>query len=381
MNCNNIYIAGQSKGSYRTQNLIKFLLDNEYNIYYNSIHLKIFSESKGLNSILRKIVRFIDEIFKRLTICYNIIACDVLIIPAMCNHIQFELIIARIFRKKIITDFYLSIYDTIVLDKTIVKKKSRKAKYYYNIDLNLLKKSNYIFFLNQTEADYYLSLFNISFNPFKHIILPLCIEESIKCKLKYFQNKNKVFNICWWGNYLPLHGLDVIIESISFLRKKSDLNVKLYIFGNENQKKILEYTNLINSLDLQGYVIIKSGFSFKNGKLSNFLKENCDLVMGNFGDSSKAKNVLANKVLDGIGMKSPVLNGESIAPKRYFSEKHIFYSINDPNQISNKILEISKLSEKEINYRVRSSYEIFLKSFSTSAYYSNLNKFFTNKFK
>ena len=164
----------------------------------------------------------------------------------MCNEFKFELNLASIFKKKIIVDFYISIYDTEILDYKTYKPGSNKADYFYKIDYNLLKKANYIFFLNKTEATYYLSIFKIDYDSSKHIILPLCIEDKPFCKLNYFNSNNKVFNICWWGNYLPLHGLENILESIFYLKKNKDLKFKFYIFGNKDEKKILKY-NVFNN--------------------------------------------------------------------------------------------------------------------------------------
>ena len=379
MNSKKIYISGRAEGSYRTQNLIKVLLDNKYELFYNSIHFSFLSNAKGLKKIIRIILRLIDESFKRIYIIYNIYLCDILIQPAICNDFRFEINVAKFFNKTIIVDFYISIYDTMILDRKSYEIGSRKANYYYNLDLNSLKKADFVFFLNKTEANYYLFPFKINFNPSKHIILPLCVEETLKCKLNYYSNKNLTFNICWWGNYIPLHGLEVILEAMSILNNSGELNFHFHMFGNKNKLKETKYKNIIKNLGIQNNVTIENSFTFKNGKLSDFLKENCHLVLGNFGNSSKAKNVLVNKVIDGVAMKSPVLNGESLAPKDYFRNESIFYTENKPELISKKILEISRLSLDEVNSRVLKSYQVYEQNFSIDSFYDNLNHFFSTK--
>jgi len=81
-------------------------------------------------------------------------------------------------------------------------------------------------------------------------------------------------------------------------------------------------------------------------------------------------------LLDGVAMRSPVLSRESKAPKSYFSENEIFYSSNNPKEISKKILEITKLSKKEIDIKVSRSYRIFDENFSVKSFYMKLDTFF-----
>lgn len=374
----NIFIIGRSEGSYRTQNLIKYLLDNKYELYFNSFSITTYKKSIGLKKVLRKIIRLVDEVIRRTFIIYNILLSDIVILPALCNRYKFELKISKYFNKIIVVDFYISIYDTIILDRKTHELNSKEASYLFNLDLNILENSNYIFFLNQAEANYYLSPFNIEFNSLRHRILPLCVEEFFKCELNYVNGKSEVFNICWWGNYIPLHGLDKIIMAIYHLNESSDINFHLYLFGNKNINEELKYSNLIKSLNLEKKVTIKNDYTFKNRKLGDFLIKNCDLVLGNFGDSKKAKNVLVNKVVDGVAMRAPVLTGESIAPKEYFNEETIFYSKNEPQLIAREIIKVAKINQVIIQNRVKDSYLIFQNKFSVEAFYKNLDLFFNS---
>ncbi len=365
----NIYIAGYVRGAYRTQVMIKYLLDNNYLVYYNSLETKVLKDRTGVLKIIRKLLRAFEELLKFCFQIYQIGISDIVIIPAMCNDFQIQFKLACFFRKTIISDYYISLYDTAVLDRKTIKKTSKAAKKLMMLDYNIISKSTKTIFLNTTEANRYLKLVNLDFDKKKHLIVPLVVEESMKCNLVYFKNNqsNKVFKMCWWGTYIPLHGIDNILNACKLLKDNTKLKFHLYMFGNDDNAA-LPYKKIIESLGISEIVSIDNTKTFKNGKLGEFLKYNCDLVLGNFGDSDKAKNVLVNKLIDGVAMKAPVLTGESIAPLEFFSKDDIFYSNNDPKSIASNIIEVMNYDEYGILLKVEKAYEIYENHFSINAF-------------
>lgn len=368
----NIYITGYVKGSYRTQYLIKYFSDNNYNFFYNSQRL-FYKDSKGVKRIILLILRIFDLIFDRLIRIYQIMISDLVVVPAMCNEFKVDFIISKLFKKKILSDFYISFYDTFVLDRKQYEIGSRSANRLLKFDKNIIDKSSKVLFLNNTEANRYLKLTNSLFDIKKHSIVPLVIEEHTKCNLDYFYNKRDILNICWWGSYIPLHGLEKIIDACNCLKKKNKTDFHFYLFGTSSTEAVA-YINQINSLDLYDVITIDNSATFSNGKLVQFLEKNCDLVLGNFGDSEKSKNVIVNKIIDGVAMKAPILTRESKASYEFFDNNILFYCNNTPEEISNKIIEISHLSQEDINPRLEAAYKIFSENFSTKAYNKKLDK-------
>ena len=375
----NVYIIGQIKGSYRTQNLIKFLLDNNYSLFFNTLIIgNSLKEGNSISKIFRIILRAIEEILKTIFNIYFIAISDIVVMPAMCNDYQRDLKIASLFGKIIYTDFYISYFDTFVLDRKISDPKSSRAKKFLNWDKNCMVNAHTITFLNNSEAKYYTNLINVDLNSLNYNILPLCVENKFDCKLPFFKENNSasVFNICWWGNYLPLHGLDKIIRSADELTKMNpNFLFHFYLFGTSDELA-KPYKELINDLQLASKITIDNSKTFNNGKLEIFLKSNCDLVLGNFGDSNKAKNVLVNKLLDGVAMKAPVLTGESVAPTEFFNDGTILYTQNDPTKIAASILKISKMSAGEISDRVQKGFDVYAQNFSEMSFDTRIKKIF-----
>lgn len=375
-----IYISGHVKGYYRTQLLIKYLLDNHFLIYYNSIRRDYCSYNSSFRRLLNFILKKIDRLILFIYNTYQISISDIVIIPAMCNNVKNELMIADIFKKKIVSDYYISFYDTFVNDRNKYPRDSQAAKRLKTIDYNLLEKSDLVFFLNNTEAKRYLQLAGLPFNEKRHKIIPLVVEEKFKCDLPYFKidlKTDKIFNICWWGTYIPLHGLNVILKAAKILKHSNKTKFHFYLFGN-NKNEAQPYQKLIQDLNVSDKVTLENDYSFNNGKLGAFLKENCDLVLGNFGDSEKAKSVIVNKIIEGIAMMAPVLTGESEAPKEFFSDNELFYTKNEPEAIADMIHDISNLNPIEIKNRTEKAFKIYLDNFSPAAYNLALSELFND---
>ena len=364
-----IYLIGKIIGSYRSQNIISILIKNNYSVFFDlgSNYLDGMKRNNIWNKILIKIMKILDKILEFPRKLLMLVVSDVVILLAMNNMKKWELNLAKFLKKKIITDYYISFYDTEVLDRKNVGLKSSKAQKILESDRRIVDKANEVIFLNKVEAERYLKLIDRDLKDVNYRIIPLCIDKKDEVKMPFFNKKNDFITICWWGTYIPLHGLEKIIDAMEIL-KKEDIKFKLFLFGN-NEREGEKYQKIVKELMLEKNITIINDYTFSNGKLTKFLVDNCDLVLGNFGDSEKSKTVLVNKIIDGIAMKAPVLNGESSAPDEFFDYSNdIWKAKNNPQNIAKKIKEIYLTDKKEVLRRVENSYKIYKKNFSEEAF-------------
>lgn len=171
-----------------------------------------------------------------------------------------------------------------------------------------MKIADIVIFLNEAESAYYQKVAGINASSATDRIIPLCIDYKRELFQKEHQ-ESEFFNVCWWGTYIPLHGLENLIKAFSHVRNDK---AKLYIFG-DSDEKAAPYVSLIETLGLSDRVIIRNDYSFSNGKLAPFLTENCDVAIGNFGSSDKAKTVLVNKLVDALSLGIPCLTMKTSA--------------------------------------------------------------------
>lgn len=361
----NVVILGEAGDLYRTQLFISCVLSRFNTVNVTYIASKIGpTNAGGLKKILNIICRKVDQIFRECFLIYQALYADVLYIPAMSYKPRL-LRIACLLKKPIIAEFYISVYDTMVLDRKAYGEGSRSARKFMKYDRRLQERTHVIY-LNQTEATRYAGLAGLTFNSLQRCIIPLSVKERSKANLAYYTTKNTLFNVVWWGTYIPLHGLERIIEAFSKVVKQ-DLDCRLHILGN-SEAKSEPFKKMVQERGLEKYIIIRNDVSFSNGLLEKFLVDECSLSLGVFGDSEKSRSVIVNKAIEAVGMKIPVLTQHSEAFKEYFEQdREIFYCEATADDIAQNILNIKKLDNLKVQAIVASGHAKFQANFSLIA--------------
>ena len=102
------------------------------------------------------------------------------------------------------------------------------------------------------------------------------------------KQRNEKFIVLFFGAFIPLHGIDVIIEAAKILSSHKEI---VFRFCGEGQmKKNIE--DLVQKYRLKNIEFL--GFVKHDVLLKNIKKS--DLCLGIFSDGQKAKNVVTNKV-------------------------------------------------------------------------------------
>ncbi|PMM49036.1 glycosyltransferase [Vibrio breoganii] len=318
-----VFISGNIEGSYRAQNIIKVLSDNKFRWVYIPWFL-LLEQSK-----ITKFMSITITLLLFLPVRLVLIASSKKLIVLPMNFgplLLLDMLVAKIFRREIIFDYYISLYDTTVNDRKIVKLDSLREKYVSWLEKKLTRWADVIVCLNNSEANYYKKyMCSCAKNKIK--IIPLVVDRVSSRNIDTYIT-SETFNICWWGTYIPLHGLDKLIEAFSLVEEN---NVKLYIFG-DYAEKAKPYVELVERLDICEKVIFNHEYTFRNRKLPEFLNNKCDLALGNFGDSEKANTVLVNKLVDALALGIPCMTMETGACNEFLDDrKNIILTKRSPS--------------------------------------------------
>lgn len=354
----NIYFLGYLTGAYRSEGYIKSFLDNGIKHFYiNNYHGK-----------RRNLVKKIADIIM-------LVNSDIIFIPPL-QHTNKLVKLAIFLRKRYIVDFYISYYDSNVFDYSKYQEGSKDAKKLKKLDINVLKNAELAIFLNESERDFYLERLELNREEINSTILPLYNpEKNTFSKLKFFKKERKIMKICWTGTYIPLHGLEKIIEAIAIFKDKYGANkIELVLWG-DSDKKALPYMKIAKKLNLEKDVIFMNQYWGDLDKWNEYMSGNCDVSLGVFGDSNKSQTVLPNKVLDGIALKTPVLTQNSKGLTEFKLNKCIFTSDNSPLSIANKLNQIYNSKQNEIENNVNSAYQIYSDNFTYSSFNKRIEKY------
>ena len=292
MNNKKILLLGKVCGAYRAQNLIKTILDQGYNVSYSS-----FQYYRGVNNV-KLFDILMMPFFVICTLIKSLWADCILVLPMNHKYFLMAYLSKVLFGRKIITDMYISLYDTGLDRGWYRDENSIKAKYHKFIDKMMIEHSDALISLSQFELDYVVELVGAQTNKVSLYTIPLCVD----IKPIAFPSSSSLFRVCWWGTFIPLHGLEKIIEAINIL-KQQKMAIKLDIFGTPGPL-VQYYKDLVIHKELTDCISVTTEKTFSNNQLTVHLQSKCDLALGNFGDSAKAKTVLVNKVVDAFAMVS-----------------------------------------------------------------------------
>jgi glycosyltransferase involved in cell wall biosynthesis len=364
MNINTrIYIIGDCSGTFRARALIDFLTSSrKYSFFYHDRRFFTPKSNKGFFSFFFKFFRIIDAGVK---IPYLLFSDIVFILPMAHIH-PIERLIIKLFNKYTIGEFYISMYDTYVNDRNAIDSKSYRSKMLMKRDQKFIDSCDKVIFLNASERDYYLQVILREKSSHKAIIIPLATNRKTKAVARYGNSQAESITLCWWGSYIPLHGLDNIIQAAKVLRDKR-VNFKLYLFGTSEEKS-KPFRKKIKELELESFVAISNDKTFSDRSLDDFLIESCDIAFGNFGKSKKAKTVMVNKVAEAASLGLPVISQKTLALNEYFkNDETICFSESEPEKIAQRVLDLMDDRALMLSIGDR-AYNLYEQRFSKEAY-------------
>lgn len=227
---------------------------------------------------------------------------DVLFVPFPAFFdIFLAFIIAKIKRKTLVSDFFVSKNITYIDDFQLASKKSFKAFYLKSIDRLAAFFGGKLIADTKAHALLFEKKLKISKNRFFCSPVGSMADDIKKSEVK---NDNGKFNVFFYGSYLPLHGIQYIIGAAKRLNKNNDIYFTL-IGNGYLLPKMVHYAK---KLKVKNIKFVDRFVSFRELVLE---MQKADLCLGIFGASDKAKAVIPNKVYDALALAKPLITLKS----------------------------------------------------------------------
>jgi glycosyltransferase involved in cell wall biosynthesis len=254
-----------------------------------------------------------------------------------------------IFGKNIIFDAFLSFYDSNVFDRKIYGKYSPRAFKDFFFDWISAMLARYTLLDTFEHIDYYSRTFRIPKKKFKRVLVGTDGEIFLPGQK---QNGGSDFIVEFHGMFIPLQGVDRILEAAEEL--KLDKEIKFKIIG-----------------DGQTYVACREKADALQLKNVEFLPrmllaavaqevQKADICLGIFGNTEKTQRVIPNKVYECVAAGKPVITIDSPAVKEVFTHKKdiILSSTTEGRKIAENILLLK--NNKDLREGIgRKAYETY----------------------
>lgn len=279
-------------------------------------------------NVLKRIFKFFSSTKK-----WRSFKTILIIYPA--QFLALESWLLKCFGKKIIMDLFISQYDSNVSDRKLYRTLSLRAFYSYWQDWISCHLGSILLFDTNLHQTYFEKTFRIPRSKKKQVI-PIPIDHHFfkpgsnnSESLPGFQ-KDKI-NLLFYGFYIPLQGIETIIETAYLLKDHSEFHFILIGSGQtyaSSQQKIKQ-------LELRNVTTLPR---LSHQELLPYIQA-CSIGLGIFGTTPKAYRVIPNKVLECLACEKLVITGKTPAIQASFEDgkEILLCPPGNPEQLAEKI--------------------------------------------
>lgn len=209
------------------------------------------------------------------------------------------LYIQKLIQIPIIFDAFISNYDTLCFDRKKIKPNSVFCRLAYWIDVTACKQSNTVLLDTKNHCIYFNKTFGIEMP--KLVPIPVGCNEDIFYPSRHIHKSNtQTFDILYYSSFLPLHGVDIVLQAASLLRNEKQLRFIIIGSGPEHKKSL----NFSKRLRLENIIFLPP---MPIQQIAMELRKADICLGGHFGKSDKAQRVIPGKVYQILATSKPLI--------------------------------------------------------------------------
>ena len=220
-------------------------------------------------------------------------------------------VLCRLRKVPLIFDAFLSLYDSLVLDRGAVARDSARARLLAWADRSSCRLADRVLLDTQAHADFFCETFGLP--PGKFWVLPIGADDAVFRPGPEAPRIGGPYTVLHFGRYIPLHGLETVVRAAGILEGKGAACRFLMVGDGEERGKIEELARKLGVRSLE----------FRDPEPPALLAETvrqADLCLGIFGETGKAGRVVPNKVYEAMAAGKPVITGDSPASREFLRD-------------------------------------------------------------
>lgn len=234
----------------------------------------------------------------------------------------------------IVADVFISLYDTIVLDRHLLKQDGVPARILKWIERRAYACTDKLVVDTPQNARFICSLFELPET--KVVAVPLSIDE-IHFKYTPYQPTPGICRVLFVGTMVPLHGIETILEAASLLSERPDIHFKLIGDGQDAPKVEAWLRELTPNLEWE-----------RTWQSSQRIAEEisrADICLSIFGSGDKAQRVCPFKIYAYASMGRAIITGETGWLKETADQRtglrFASIAMNDGAALATKIIQLA----------------------------------------
>jgi glycosyltransferase involved in cell wall biosynthesis len=270
-------------------------------------------------------------------------------------------------RKKLILDAYLSMYNTLVEDRKTIKNPLLK-KLVWHYERFACRLSDMVLLDTDAHIEYFKQNYTLNILRFKRLFIGVDNDVFKRTETYHEENADLGFNVYFHGNFIPLQGAEYIIGAANIL--KSDKSIHFYLIG--DGLTFPKCNALAKQLQLDNISFLgRRPFSEIPALLAK-----AQIGLGIFGDTSKTKLVVPNKVYELAALGLPIITADTPAIREVFKDREdiSLCTAANPESLAKSILALKKDSALRAKL-AKCAYSKCMSTFSKEALSKVLNDY------
>lgn len=238
-------------------------------------------------------------------------------------------------RKKVVIDFFISLYDTLCFDRKIISPKGILGRILYRLDHLTLQGADQVICDTAAHRDYFLEEFQVRNKRYEVLYLEADTSLFYPREEKRPLFLKDKFIVLYFGTILPLQGVEVILSAVDFLKEEKELHV--FIIGPMKKElkkgapksKNITYIDWLPGKELAKHIAM------------------ADLCLaGHFhSEIAKAGRTIPGKAYIFKAMEKKIILGDNEANREIFkeNERTFFVPMGNAKKLAEMILLIKNL--------------------------------------
>ncbi len=264
-------------------------------------------------------------------------------------------VVAKIFGKKLVFNPLLIFYTGFTEEQSILSKSSLLAKLVKFGEGLVYRMCDLVIADTPYQQEFMEKIFNVPSHKVETVALGA---DDIFYPYTPYINLTKKIRVTYYGLYVPIHGIENIIEAATIL--KDDKDIHFDMIGNRGQ--VFDATlSKVKKLKLKNI-----SFYYDIPQEEHIpIAQKADLFFGFLAKHPSIDRVIPNKVYQGLSLNKVVLTAEAPVIKSVFTHKENIYMVKpaDPQSLVNAIIELKNNPKLRQKIAVK-GHELFSKNFS-----------------
>ncbi|MDJ0839740.1 MAG: glycosyltransferase [Acidobacteriota bacterium] len=206
----------------------------------------------------------------------------------------------------IVWDVFISLHDTVVRDRALMRPGHPAARLLYALEWCAARLADRVVLDTRTHLRAFLKWYGLPEEKGGHVFVGAEAEVFQPLSLKPL---GETMRVLFYGQYIPLHGIQTIVEAAA----KAGPDVSWVLIGSgQEEERIRAWLeeHPAENLTRLSWVPYE--------ELRNHMRD-ADILLGIFGTSEKAGNVIPNKAFQALACGKPLLTRDSSAVRELVS--------------------------------------------------------------